>query len=440
MTPKESLELTHWTVNQTRKQGADEVSANVSTDRSIEVEVRAGKVDKLQESMRHGLSLSIYLNHRYSSHSTNDLRRDSLEKFIAEAVAMTRHLAADPFRALPESKYYEGQENRDLKLVDPTYEKLDTTERIRMAKVIESAAMAQSKKIISTTASYNDILSQNVKVHSNGFEGVENGTSFSISAGVTVDDGQGGRPEDYAYAFQRHLKELPQAESIGKEAAERSLHKIGQKKIASGRYELLVENRSASRLLEALINAMTGRALQQKSSFLEGMLGKAVASDILTILEDPFLPSGADSRLFDGEGIAARKRSLLEKGILKTYYINNYYGRKMQMEPTTGWPANLIFNSGEKNLEGLVRGIPKGILVSNFIGGNSNGTTGDFSFGIMGFYIENGVIKQPVNEMNMSGNFKELWKQLIALGNDPFPYGGWHIPTLHFRDVQFSGL
>jgi PmbA protein len=440
MTSKESLELARWAVDQARKQGANQVAADVFSERSIEAEVRAGKLEKLQESARHGLSLSIYLEQRYSSHSTNDLRRDSLARFIGEAVAMTRYLAQDPFRALPDPKYYAGQEKRDLNLVDPGYERIDTAERVRRAKAIEAAALAQSDKIISVTAGYGDSFSQNVKVLSNGFEGEQTGTSFSISAEVTVKDDQGGRPEDYAYAYKRHLKDLPEVASVGKEAAQRALKNIGQRKIASGRYDLLVENRSASRLFGALVGAMTGRALQQKSSFLDGMQGQTIASEKLTVVEDPFVPAGQDSRLFDGDGIAARKRSVIDKGVLKTYYIDSYYGRKLGVEPTTGYPSNLVFELGDKDLAAMVKGVSKGILVSNFIGGNSNGTTGDFSFGLMGFYIENGALRQPVNEMNISGNLKDLWKQLAATGSDPFPYGGWRIPTLHFRDVQFSGL
>lgn len=440
MTSKESLELAHWAVEQARKQGANQVAADVFSERSIEAEVRAGKLEKLQESARHGLSLAIYLEQRYSSHSTNDLRRDSLARFIGEAVAMTRYLAQDSFRSLPDPKHYAGQEKRDLNLVDPGYDKIETAERVRRAKAIEAAALAESDKIISVTAGYGDSFSHNVKVQSNGFEGEETGTSFSISANVTVKDDQGGRPEDYAYGYTRHLKELPEVTSVGKEAAQRALKKIGQRKIASGRYDLLVENRSASRVFGALVGAMTGRALQQKSSFLDGMLGKTVASEKLTVNEDPFVPAGTGSRLFDGEGIAARKRSVIDKGVLKTYYIDNYYGRKLGVEPTTGYPSNLVFALGEKNLAAMVKGISKGILVTSFIGGNSNGTTGDFSFGLVGFYIENGELRQPVNEMNISGNLKDLWKQLAATGNDPFPYGGWRIPTLHFTGVQFSGL
>lgn len=439
MTSKESLELARWAVEQARKQGAKDVAADVFSNRSVEVEVRAGKLEKLQEAARHGLGLSVYADQRFSSHQTNDLRPDSLTRFIGEAVAMTRYLAQDPFRALPDPKYYAGREKRDLNLVDAGQEKVDTAERVRRAKAIEASATAESGKIISVTASCRDSFSRSVKVHSNGFEGENSGTSFSMSASVTVKD-ESGRPEDYAYAFTRHMKALPEVSSVGKEAAQRALKKLGQRKIASGRYDLVVENRSASRVFGPLIGAMTGRSLQQKSSFFEGMLGKTVASEKLTVMEDPFIPAGSGSRLFDGDGIAARKRAVIEKGVLKTWYIDNYYGRKLAMEPTTGWPSNLVFGLGDKDVAALVKGTSKGILVSDFIGGNSNGTTGDFSFGITGFYVENGEVKHPVNEMNVSGNLKELWKQLAAVGNDPFPYGGMRSPSLHFTDVQFSGL
>lgn len=439
MTTKESLDLARWTVAQAKKQGAADAAANVGYGRSVEVEVRAGKLEKLQENTQHGLSLSVYRDHRYSSHRTNDLRRESLARFIGEAVSMTGYLAQDPFRELPDPKYYRGQEKRDLSQVDPGQAQLETAERVRRAKAMEAAALAQSDKIISVTAGWGDGLSQNVKVHSNGFEGVETRTSFSASASVSVRD-ERGRPEDFAYAFTRHLKQLPDVAALGKDAAQRALRKTGQRKIASGRYELIVENRSAGRVLGPLIGVMTGRALQQKSSFLEGMLGKPIAHPMLTITDDPFLPAGAASRVFDGEGLAARKRSVIEKGVLRTYYIDNYYGRKLGVEPTTSYPSNLVFETGEKDLAALTKGVKKGIVVTNFIGGNSNDTTGDFSLGIVGYYVENGEIRQPVNEMNISGNFKEFWHQLAAVGSDPFPYGSWLTPSLHFRDVQFSGL
>jgi PmbA protein len=440
MTSKESLELARWAVDQARKQGANEVAANVAYSRSIDVEVRAGLVEKLQENTQNGLTLSVYLDHRYSSHSTSDLRKDAVARFIEEAVAMTRYLAQDSYRALPDPKWYTGRQARDLNQVDPAYVKVDTAERIRHAKEIEAAALKGGGKIISATASYSDESSRNIKVHSNGFEGSAERTYFGIGAEVTIDDGAGGRPEESSYATARHLKSLPDGASVGKEAAERAVKKIGQHKIASGRYDLLVENRRASRLFSPLISAVSGRALQQKRSFLDGSLGKPVASDKLTVVEDPFLPAGLGSRLFDGEGITARKRDFIDKGVLKTYFIDNYYGRKMGLDPTTSSPSNLVFTPGSKTMPAIIKAVSKGILVNNFIGGNSNATSGDFSFGLMGFYIEGGEIKHAVNEMNITGNFKELWANLVEVGNDPYPYSSYMIPTLHFLDVQCSGL
>lgn len=440
MTNQETLDLARWAVSEARKQGANEAAVNVTSSRSVETTIRKGVIDRLQESVENNLSVSIYVDHRYSSNSTSDLRRDSLQRFLSEAVAMTRYLAQDQFRELPDPRYYAGQEKRDLQLTDPVFERTETPQRVEFAKAMEAAALEKSKQIVSVEGRYSDSLSRNVKVHSNGFEGQSEGTSFSASASVSVDDGKGGRPQDSAFATMRHRRLLPDPAAIGRDAAERALARLGQRKIASGRFDLVVENRVASRLFGALIGAMNGRALQQKSSFLDGMMDKAIASEKLTVREDPFLAAGAGSRLFDGEGMAARPRSVIDQGVLKTWYISSYYGRKMGVAPTTNGPSNLVFAAGEKDLAAIVKGVVKGVVVSNFIGGNSNSTTGDFSFGVTGQYVEDGVVKHAVNEMNVSGNFKELWKQLVELGSDPYPYGSWRIPSLRFRDVQFSGL
>jgi PmbA protein len=202
---------------------------------------------------------------------------------------------------------------------------------------------------------------------------------------------------------------------------------------------MLVENRVAGGPVGTLLRALSGRALQQKNSYLEGMLGKRVASEKLTITDDPFLKKGFASRHFDGEGLAAKKMEIISKGVLNAYYIDNYYGKKLNMTPYTGNASNLIYNTGDKSMNDLVKLIDKGILVTDFIGGNFNSTTGDFSNGIAGFYIENGEIKFPVNEMNISGNAKDLWANLIEIGNDPYMYSSNRTPSFLFDKVDFSG-
>ena len=170
------------------------------------------------------------------------------------------------------------------------------------------------------------------------------------------------------------------------------------------------------------------------------MKGERIGSELMTIIDDPFIVSGRGSRLYDGEGLATVKRKIVEGGILKNYFIDTYYGKKLEMEPTSGETTNLVLKPGELDLEGLIAGIDRGILVTGFNGGNSNGSTGDFSYGIEGFLVENGKLTQPVSEMNITGNFKQVWKDLVAVGSDVYTGSSWRLPSLVFDNISFSGI
>jgi PmbA protein len=193
-------------------------------------------------------------------------------------------------------------------------------------------------------------------------------------------------------------------------------------------------------MLSFLAGPLQGQALQQKRSFLEGRLGTQVGSPALTIEDDPLLVKGFGSRLFDGEGVAARRRPVFEAGFLRGFYIDTYYGKKLQMEPTTGSPSNVVVRAGDRSQAQLLADMKEGILVTGFIGGNSNATTGDFSLGVQGFRVRAGQRAEPVAEMNISGNHLEFWKRLTAVGNDPYPYSSLRVPTLVFEGVQFAGV
>ena len=440
MSNKKRLELAEWAIEHALKSGADQAAVSISNSRNIQIEFRDKKLEKVKESTENSLNLQIYTEHRYSVHTTNDLGKESLIKFIKEAVAGTKYLGKDEYRCLPDPKYYPGKLKADLKICDSSYEKITPSDRMKMAAEIESAARAQSDKIISTTSGYSDEYHERVQVNSNGFSGAEERTNFSAGVMVTVRDKNGGRPEDWSWANTSFYKDLPAAETLAKDAVQRALQKIGQKKIESGKYDMIVENRAGGGLISMLQQPMTAHTVQQKNSFLEGMIGKKIASEKLTMIDDPMLEKGLGSRLFDGEGLAAKRRAMIEKGVLQYFYIDNYYGRKLGLELTSGSPSNLVFECGTKSLVKLVRDVKKGILVNGFIGGNSNPTTGDFSYGIMGLLIENGQIVKPVNEMNIAGNGKDFWNRLAAMGDDPYPYSSWLVPSMVFEKVQFSGL
>lgn len=434
------LALAEWISGCALKNGADQAAVSISEQRSVNIEFRDKKTEQISESLQRSLSLEIYAGQRYSVHSANDLRKEFLSGFVRNAAEMTAYLARDEYRALPDPEYYVQPYTADLKFCDETYNSVAMSRRMEIAAEIEAAARAQSGRIISVSSGYSDSYSESVRVQSNGFSAEVRGTGFSAGAEVTVSDPDGGRPEDWFSAGSRFYNELPDTGTLGKKAAERALAKIGQKKIASGKYDMILENRAGLRLISTLQGPMGGGALQQKSSFLEGMLGRKVASEALTMTDEPFIVKGFGSRFFDGEGLAAQKRVMIGKGVLTNYYIDTYYGRKLGMTPTSGSGSNTVFEYGSRSLEEMIRNLKRGILVTGFIGGNSNSTTGDFSFGIVGMLIENGVIVKPVNEMNISGNAKEFWHRLTETGNDPYPYSAILMPSMRFDSVSFSGI
>ena len=422
--------------------GAKEVASRAYKVRDVNVQWRDGKLEQIGEATTRGVSLQLYVDGRYSAVSSSDLRPLALETFIGDAVAMTRSLAADSFRSLADPKLYAGRPTVDLRLEDPAYATVSPEQRRRAAQELEAAARAVkgAEHILSVTTGFGDNRSESVRVHSNGFAGGRVDTSFSQSAQVSVKDPDGRRPEDAAWATVRFVGEMPAAAEIGRRAAERTLARIGAKKSASAVLPMVVENRAAGRLVGALTSALSGQALQQNRSFLEGKIDEIVGSPLLTLTDDPLVPKGFGSRLFDGEGIAAKAMPVFEKGVLRHYYIDTYYGKKLQMAPTTGGSSNLEMALGDRAQEALVALISDGILVTGFLGGNSNGTTGDFSLGVQGFRIRGGEIAEPVGEMNISGNHLDFWRRLAAVGNDPWPYSSLRAPTLVFEGVQFAGV
>ena len=424
------------------KKGAKQASGRAYRVREVSVTWRDGKLEKISEATTRGVGISLYVDGRYSTANSSDLRPEALETFIADAVALTRALAKDPFRSLPDPKLYEGQAKVDLKLEDPKYAAVTPEERRRIVKEVEAAArgVKGNEAILSVTTNFSDTLSESWRVASNGFSGGRRDTSFFASAQVSVKEADGRKPEDWAYAGARFFGELPDVASIGREAAERTIRSIGSKKAESAVLPMVLENRSAGRMVAFLQGPLSGASLQQKRSFFEGRLGQTIGGPLLTVTDDPFLPKGFGSRLFDGEGLAARALPVFEKGVLKNYYIDTYYGKKLGVAPTTAGMSNARWALGTKGRVDLVRGIEDGIFVTSFLGGNSNGTTGDFSLGVRGFRIRKGEIAEPVSEMNISGNHLEFWKRLIAVGNDPYPYSSSRTPTLVFDAVQFAGV
>lgn len=422
------------------KRGIKDVKIVASQSRNVSVVFRKGIVDKVEESSKRSATVYLYDEGKYSASTSNDFRPAAIEKFLDNAVALTRAMEKDQYRELTDPSLYEGGRKIDLKLYDDSVADFSSDKRNALAKEAEAAALnAAGDKAISAEASMETQAASAYQLHSNGFSGKVEGTQAWMFAEVSLKDEGDRRPSGWEVLGSRFAADMVNAKQIGKGAASRAALKLNTKQIATKKYPMIVENRTVGRLLGGLLSATSGRSVQQKRSFLEAMEGKEIASPLLTIVDDPFIPSGFGSRLFDSEGISAKKMPVIENGVFKNFFIDTYYGKKLKRSPTTGGSSNLVIMPGSKNLQEMIGELSHGILVRGFIGGNSNSTTGDFSLGVYGTMIENGQLTDAVSELNIAGNHKDLWKRLSAVGNDPWMYSSTRVPSLVFDEIQFSG-
>jgi PmbA protein len=335
---------------------------------------------------------------------------------------------------------YEGRSTLDLEQLDPALLELTRPQRLEWCQELEAAALeGDDGTIISMTASVSDGHSQSARASSNGFSGTAEGGALWLVGEISARDGD-KRPEAFNYAGGIQLGALPSPASIGLELRKRVGTRMGAAKIPSLRSRLVLHPEAGSSFLGRLIGAMSGGAIQQKRSFLADKLGQRIGSPLLDWTDDPLRVGGLGSHHFDGEGIASRSRKIIEEGVLASFFIDTYYGSKLGWDPTTGGSSNLIWKGGPRDLEAIVADTQDGILLTNWLGGNANMTTGDFSFGFQGQRLKDGARAESLTEMNVSGNYGVILQQLSEVGSDPLPWARFATPSLVFEDVQFSGL
>ncbi len=437
----ESLDLAQQVCDTSLRLGADEASVSVAQGSHTTLVRRDGKVEQATQSTTRGLVVSLLVDNRFSSHSTSDLRPDALKDFLERAVAATAYLEEDPDRALPDvSLCGRGAPPEVLDQWDPAWGDRSAGDRAAEAEALERALTGRRPDdTISSAVFVADGASDSGRVMSNGFSDTHRGAWFTVGGEMTLSDANGRRPEAAAFYSARYHSALPGLDAVAEEVVTRARERLGSGAIASGTYPLLLENRVTGRILGALLNPLSGGSLHQGRSCLAGKRGEKIGSDLFTVLDDPLLPRGLGSRPWDGDGLKAVQRPIFEEGVLRDYYLNVYYGRKLDLPPTTGGRSNWVIPAGDQSVAELTRGLPQAILVTGFLGGNSNGVTGDFSFGIRGVLLEHGQPTRSLSEMNVSGNLLTLFQRLVAVADDPWAYSSTVTPSLLFEDVQFSG-
>lgn len=404
-----------------------------------------GELDKVSLSLDRSLSLSLLVDGRYGSFSSNRLDPETMERFIRDSVMMVRMLAPDAFRDLPapERTVKDARTGLELGLYDAAHAGLTPGDRLSLAErsslYARRSDLEKGFTLLSEEGEYSDTLYDSVVIDSNGLFARHTETSFDIGYEVTVADAEGRRYSGYWWDSSPRLSDLKWAD-CSRIALERAAGQMGPQPQPGGRMNLVVDSECASKLLNPLLHALGGYAVQQKNSFLADKLGQAVFSPLLTVVDEPHCPGATGSRLYDSEGVASREQPIIEKGVVKTFFLNTYIAGKMGMPPTQECAFRPCLQpfGGCRSREDVLRRMGSGILVTGFNGGNSNSSTGDFSYGIEGFRFEDGKIKFPVSEMLVTGNYLDLWNHLAVTADDVRSCMSRRIPTLAFTDVDFS--
>lgn len=439
MITNENKKLAQWAMEFALKNGCQASRVSLYTGSNSSFEIRDMKIDRLTQAAESSLIIHLFVDGRYGSFSTNRLEKKELEKFILNGIDSTRYLAEDKARTLPDPALYYKGGGKDLDLFDPRFDGIQPDDKKDLAMKVCNEIMDKDPRIISATSSYGDEKGASYMISSNGFEGERASSTYTLVGSASIKGDGDARPESYWYESSIFYDSLIK-EGIGTKALERTIRKLGQKKIASGKYTMVVDNMNSSRLFSPLLNAIMGSSIQQKNSFLLDKLNQQVIGENVTFIDEPHMVKTRGARYFDGEGVATKRLPVFENGVLKTYYIDTYNANKLETAPTISGPSILTMQMGDKDVEGLIASIGNGIFITGFNGGNSNSSTGDFSYGVEGFVIENGKLTQPISEMNITGNVLTLWSNLVGIGNDVRETSSWRIPSLVFDGVDFSGI
>ena len=432
-----------------KKRGATEADVVVADGDTFSVQVRLSAVDRLTKAREKRLGLRVFIGKRSATASTSDFSGESLDRLVADTCALESAVVADDVSGLPDAPAM-AKNLPDLDLYDPTV--LSTDAQIELAKRAEAAAMAMDQRITNSEgADFNSASGRVVLGNSHGFLGDYRSSTFSVSVSpVATDAASGGMQRESWYAVQRKYAKLDSPESVGQEAARRTIRRLGARKVPTTKAPVVFDQEMAGSLLSHLCSAASGYALYKGASFLIGQLGQKLAPDFVTVYDDGRLPGGLGSRPFDGEGLPTKKTTVMDQGRLASYLLDSYSGRKLGLAstgnasrgvgegPSVG-PSNFYLVPGSKSPTDIIRSVKNGLYVTELIGFGVNMVTGDYSRGAAGFWIENGELAYPVEEITIAGNLKRMFADIELIGNDLEFRGRIASPTVKISEMTIAG-
>lgn len=424
-----------------RQAGASDCEVDVSEGFGQSVSVRCGDVETIEYNRDKGIGVTIYLGQQKGHASTSDFSPQALRETVQAALNIARFTAADDCAGLPDAELLAGRADsfRDLQLYHPWT--VSVEEAVEIAKRCEDAAFEVGDEISNSDGASVSIQEGHfVSANSRGFIGGYPTSRHYISCSVIAGEGDAMQRDDW-YSTARNAALLETPELIGQTAAKRAVARLGARKINTCNVPVLFEAPLAATLIGNFCRAVSGGSLYRKSSFLVDSLGTPVFSPNVNISERPHLPMGLASSPFDNDGIATRDREVVTDGVLQGYFLSVYSARKLGM-PTTGNAGgahNLIVQPGSDNFDALLKKMGRGLLVTELLGQGVNYVTGDCSRGAAGFWVENGEIQYPVEEITIAGNLKDMFRQIVAVGNDVLVRGSRQVGSLLVEGLKVAG-
>lgn len=441
-------------VSRAQRAGADDAEVTIREGDEFSTTVRMGQVETLKESGSRGMGIRVLVaganGYRVASTTSSDFSEEGIAHLVSGAIALARVTSEDPFAGLAAPEEF-GQLENDLALYHDDVYSLPSADRIEYARRAEAAALAADTRITNSDGgSFDASTGRRVFANSRGFSGEYRASSCSITASPIALGQNGEMQRDYWYTYARSLAKLDTPESVGAEAARRTLRRLDARRVKTQQVPLVFAPEVARGLIGAIFDAASGDSIYRGASFFTGLLGQQVAAPSITVIDDGTIPGGFGTSPFDGEGLHSRRTVIIQNGVLSNYLLNTYTARKLGMKSTgnaarglAGNPGtgagNLFLEPGTQSPDDILRAVPSGLYVTSLMGQGVNMVTGDYSRGAAGLWIENGELTYPVQEITIAGNLKDMFRNITAIGNDLVFRGSVASPILRIDGMTVGG-
>jgi PmbA protein len=443
-------ELATDVVGRAMRGGATAAECVVREGDEFSTTVRLGQVETLKESGSRAIGVRVFFGQRAASTYSSDFSASGIDRMLKSALELARITSEDPYAGIPAAALL-GSLSGDLHLYHEDVYSLSGPERIDYARRAEQAALETDSRIKNSEGgSFDAATGRKVLANSHGFLGEYRRSYCSVAVVPIAQDANGGMQRDYWYSVARSLAKLDPAEQVGKEAARRTLRRLGARKVKTAHVPVVLDPMVARSMLEHIFEGINGDSVYRGASFLAGKLGEKIAGTNVNVVDDGTLSGGFGTTPFDGEGIPTRRTVVIENGILKSYLLNSYTAKKLGLETTANasrglagtpgiGPGNYFLKPGTKTPKQIIGEIKDGLYVTEFLGHGANLVTGDYSRGASGMWIVNGELAYPVEEITVAGNLKEMFSNISEIGSDLEFRGSVASPTIRIDGLTVGG-